>query len=111
MYDNSCNHDAPYDVCERISNLRANAVRIKEIVSDGWTLMPNHNGTPIALEYLDDYVGLADAIFDGTAVIEDKLNHRFIEMDPKAPELCRVRYGSCSIFIKKAELMKAYGKK
>ena len=111
MYDNSCNPDAPYDVRERIDNMRANAVRIKEAVSDGWKLFPNHNGTPVAAEYLDDYVGLADAICDGTAVIEDKLNHRFIEMDPKAPELCRVRYGYCSIFIKKAEVLKIYGQK
>lgn len=41
--------------------------------------------------------------------IEDKLNHRFVEMDPKAPELCRVRNGHCSIFIKKAEVLKIYG--
>ena len=72
-------------------------------------MLPNHNGTPISLHYLDDYLGLVDAIHDGSALIEDKLNHRFIEMDPKAPELCRVRFGDCSIIIKKAELMKVYG--
>ena len=76
-----------------------------------WYLLPNHNGTPISIAYLDDYIGLADAIFAGTAVIEDKLNHRYIEKDPKAPELCRVRFGACSIFIKKAEVLKIYGTK
>ena len=111
MYDNSCNPDAPYHVEKRIGNLRANALRLKEIIDEGWYLLPNHNGTPISLAYLDSYIALADAIFSGTAKIEDKLNHRFIEMDPKAPELCRVRYGDSSIFIKKKEVMKVYGMK
>ena len=109
MYDNSCNPDAPYHVEKRIANLRANAVRLRDIAGENWYLLPNHNGTPISLAYLDDYIRLADEIFAGTALIEDRLNHRFIEMDPKAPELCRVRCGSCSIFIKKNELMKIYG--
>ena len=111
MYDNSCNPDAPYHVEKRIENLRLNVLRLKGIVGEGWYLLPNHNGTPISLHYLDEYLRLVDAIYDGTAVIEDKLNHRFIELDPKAPELCRVRCGGCSIFIKKKELMKVYGNK
>ena len=111
MYDNSCNPEAPYHVDKRIENLRLNAMRLKEIVSDGWYLLPNHNGTPISLAYLDGYLQLVDSIHDGTAVIEDRLNHRFIEMDPKAPELCRVRCGDVSIFIKKQEVLKIYGKR
>ena len=109
MYDNSCNPEAPYHVEKRIANLRANAVRLREIAGENWYLLPNHNGTPISLAYLDDYIRLADESFAGTALIEDRLNHRFIEMDHEAPELCRVRCGSCSIFIKKKELMKIYG--
>ena len=111
MYDNSCNPEAPYHVEKRIENLRLNALRLKEIVSDGWYLLPNHNGTPIALSYLDGYLRLTEAICDGTALIEDRLNHRFIEMDPKAPELCRVRCGNVSIFIKKKEVLKLYGER
>ena len=109
LYDNSCNPDAPYHVEKRVENLRQNALRLKEIVGEGWVLLPNHNGTPISLAYLDSYIALADAIFAGTAQIEDKLNHRFIEMDPKAPELCRVRNGDSSIFIKKKEILKIFG--
>lgn len=111
MYDNSCNPNAPYHVEKRLENLRLNALRLDAIVRDGWYLLPNHNGTPISLAYLKDYVRLVEEIYAGTAVIEDKLNHRFIEMDPKASELCRVRSGACSIFIKKAEVLKVYGKK
>ena len=109
LYDNSCNPDAPYHVGKRMENLRANAKRLKALAGEGWYLLPNHNGTPISPAYLEDYVRLADAVFAGTAVIEDKLNHCFIEMDPKAPELCRVRCGDVSIIIKKKELMKIYG--
>lgn len=109
MYDNSCNPDAPYHVEKRIENMKKNVLRIKEIVKEGWYLLPNHNGTPIAHFYLDEYLKLADGIFDGTAIMEDKLNHRFIEMDPKAPELCRVKSGRASIIIKKKEVLKIYG--
>lgn len=111
MFDNSCNPDAPYHVEKRLENLRLNALRLDEIVKVGWYLLPNHNGTPISLAYLKDYARLVEEIYAGTAVMEDKLNHRFIEMDPKAPELCRVKSGACSIFIKKQEVMKVYGTK
>lgn len=83
---------------------------MKELGTEYDWLLPNHNGFPVAKSYIDDYIGLVDAVFGGTAVIEDKLNHPFVEMDPKAPELCRVRYKKASIFIKKAEVMKVYGK-
>lgn len=110
MYDNSMNPDAPYDVRERIQNMKENAIRLLDMRDAYKWILPNHNGFPMAESYLEDYVGLADAIFAGTAIIEDKLNHKYIEMDPKAPELCRVRYGSVSIFIKKEEVLKIYGK-
>ncbi|MCD8337244.1 MAG: MBL fold metallo-hydrolase [Lachnospiraceae bacterium] len=109
MYDNSNNPDAPYEVRERLMNFRANAQRLKGL-SDAYDwLLPNHNGYPIAKSYLDDYISLVDAVFAGTAAIEDKLNHPFVDMDPRAPLLCRVRYGKGSIFILKDELMKVYG--
>jgi glyoxylase-like metal-dependent hydrolase (beta-lactamase superfamily II) len=110
MYDNSKNPDAPYDVKERLDNFRENNVRIKGLATEFDLLLPNHNGSPIAKSYIDEYIELVDAIFAGTATIEDKLNHPFIEMDPKAPELCRVRHKHASIFIKKAEVLKVYGK-
>lgn len=110
MFDNSNNPDAPYDVRERLMSMQANSLRMKELSPEYDWLLPNHNGYPIAKSYVDDYIGLVDAVFAGNAVIEDKLNHLYIEMDSKAPELCRVRYKRASIFIKKVELMKVYGK-
>lgn len=109
LYDNSRNPDAPYDVKDRLDNLKKNAERLLELCTEHTYILPNHNGTPIAVSYLRDYIGLVDAVYSGNAIIEDKLNHKYIEMDPKAPELCRVRHKSCSIFIKKKEVMKVYG--
>ena len=109
MYDNSHNPDAPYDVHERIDNMRYNAETVLKLCDKNTWILPNHNGFPIARSYVEDYIRLADAIHDGTAIIEDRLNHPYVEMDPKAPELCRVRYGHVSIFIKKAEINKIYG--
>lgn len=110
MIDNSNNPDAPYDVKERLENLKANTIRMKELSNEYDYLLPNHNGTPISKEYLDDYIGLVDHIFAGDATIEDKLNHKYIEMDPRAPKLCRVRYKGASIFIDKELVMTVYGK-
>lgn len=109
MFDNSNNPDAPYDVKERLLNMRANTQRMKELSGEYDYLLPNHNGFPLGKCYLDEYIELVDHIFDGTAKIEDKLNHPYIEMDPKAPFLCRVRWKHASIFIKKELLMTVYG--
>lgn len=111
LYDNSGNPDAQYEVRKRLDNLRANTLRMKEL-SDAYDyLLPNHNGTPISKEYLDDYIGLVDHIYAGDALIEDKLNHPYIEMDPKASTLCRVRCGRASIFIVKEQVLSVYGSK
>lgn len=74
-------------------------------------IFPNHNGCPIAKEYLSRYMELVDAVYAGNAMIEDKLNHPFIEMDEKAPTLCRVRWKNVSIFIRKDLAMTVYGKR
>lgn len=110
MYDNSKNPDAPYDVKDRLDNLKANAERLIGLADAYDLIFPNHNGAPIAKEYLTQYVELVDAIYSGLAIVEDKLNHPFVEMDPKAPALCRVRYKDVSIFIKKEFVMRVYGK-
>lgn len=109
MYDNSNNPDAPYEVRERLDNLKANAERLIGLSDAYDMILPNHNGWPIAKEYLRHYVELVDAVYAGEAVVEDKLNHPFIEMDPKAPTLCRVRHKDVSIFIKKDLVMSVYG--
>lgn len=110
MYDNSNNPDAPYNVKERLDNFYKNNKRIQELSGEYNYLLPNHNGVVIAKSYVQEFIELVEHIYAGDAVIEDKLNHKFIEIDPKARELCRVSYKHASIFIKKALLMEVYGK-
>jgi len=113
MLVNAC--DAPglvFNPVERLTNLRDNTRWMKSLSDAGKIkyLLPNHNGAPISLSYIDDFIGLVDHIFAGDATIEDKLNHKWVEMDPRSAGYCRVRYNMASIFIVKEELMKVYGK-
>ena len=108
MFDNSCNPNAPYEINSRLENMKKNCERVKLL--NPRYILPNHNGTPIASSYLDDFIGLVDGIYTGESVIEDKLNHKYIERDPKAPTLCRVRYNKASIFINKELLKGVFGK-
>jgi hydroxyacylglutathione hydrolase len=109
LYDNSNNPDAPYDVKERLENFYQNTKRIQDLSSEYDYLLANHNGVVMAKSYTQEFIELVEGIFSGDVTIEDKLNHKFIEMDPKAPELCRVRHKHVSIFIKKALLMEVFG--
>lgn len=109
LFDNSKNPEAPYDVKERLHNFKENADMLLTMQEEYTFVLPNHNGTPIAKDYLQEFAELVDAIYRGEAQIEDKLNHRFIEMDPTSVSLCRVRWKNASIFIKKELLMTVYG--
>ena len=84
--------------------------RLKQLQPKIDHLLPNHNGFPINPDYIDRFISLVDAVLSGEAIIEDKLNHRFIEMDPIAPKLCRVKYNGVSFFVEKDKLLTVYGK-
>ena len=111
LIDNSKNPKASYDVHDRLIAFRSNCLQLKELSPEYDWLLPNHNGTPMAKSYIDDYIGLVDAIYEGTARIEDNLHHKFIEMDPRASQMCRIRFEKASIIILKKQVMKIYGKK
>lgn len=85
-----------YDLKTVLDNFLENTERILSLSNEFDYLLPNHNGTPIAKSYLNDYIDLIHAIYNKEVKPDEKLNHRYIEMDPKAPHLCRVRgkYGS-----------------
>ena len=109
LYDLSASGE-PYDLKQRLLAHRENMKRLMALQPEIHWLLPNHNGFPIETTYIDDFIALADACFSGDAVIEDKLNHRFIEMDPIAPRLCRVKLGRVSFFVEKELLLQFYGK-
>lgn len=109
LFDNSKNPDLTYNVQERLDNFRDNNIRIKNLFDSFELLLPNHNGFPISKSYVNEYIELVDNIYSGNAVIENKLNHSFIEMDPQAASLCRIRWKNASIFINKEQVMSVYG--
>lgn len=109
LYDLSASGNG-YDLKARLLAHRENMRRLKVLQPEIDCLLPNHNGFPIEKTYIDDFIALTDGIFSGDAVIEDKLNHRFIEMDPIAPRLCRVKLGRVSFFVEKEPLLACYGK-
>lgn len=111
LFDNSNNPNAPYNVKEILDNFCKNNKRILELSGEFDYLLPNHNGVAIGKCYAQEFIELVEHIYTGDALVEDKLNHKYIEMDPKAPKLCRVRHKNASIFIKKSLLMEVYGKK
>lgn len=94
---------------ERLRRHRENMLRLRELLSESTTIFPAHNGAPISHEYLDDYIGLTEAIYAGMAVVEDRLNHFYAEMGDPEHRLCRVRWRGASFFVVKEELMKLYG--
>lgn len=108
LYDLSAS-GRPYDLRQRLLAHRENMERLWARRDEFDCLLPNHNGFPIDNGYIRDFIALTDAIFAGTAVIEDRLNHPFIELDPIAPRLCRVKLGRASFFVEKEPLMQLYG--
>ncbi|WP_162011037.1 MBL fold metallo-hydrolase [Streptococcus sp. S784/96/1] len=98
-----------YDIKERLLNFKANTELLLSYQDQYDYLLPNHNGGPIAKSYLQDYLDLVDGIFAGTVTIEDRLNHRFIEMDPRSATFCRIRYGKGSIILVKDDVLKVFG--
>ena len=79
--------DEYYDLPQHLRQHRENMRKLKQLQPKIDHLLPNHNGFPIDTNYIDRFIALVDAIFTGDAVVEDKLNHRFIEMDSIAPKL------------------------
>ena len=110
MFEVAAREDAPFVLDQRLRAHHNNMLRLKALQGAWKTILPAHNGAPIANSYLDDYIGLVEHIYAGDAVIEDKLNHPHIEADHPEGELCRVRWEKASFFVKKAELMSLYGK-
>jgi len=109
LFNNSENPDLPYDQEEVYDNFLSNMQRIKEVEDAFDFLMPNHNGSPLSKEYTDDFIALINAIFDGTATICEKLEHKYMEMDPQADKICRVRHGKVSIMTYRDEVERLYG--
>ena len=109
MYDAAPEANVPFDLNQRLRAHHANMLRLKAL-GDRWhAIFPAHNGAPIALSYLDDYIALTEHIFAGSAAIEDKLNHIHAEAGDPEHRLCRVRWNKASFFVVKEDLMALWG--
>lgn len=96
---------------ERLKAHHRHMLELKGLLPRWHTLLPAHNGAPIAHSYLEDYIGLTEHIFAGDATIEDKLNHVHAEAGDPEHRLCRVRWQKASFFVVKEDLMALWGKK
>lgn len=112
IYDNS-NDPAlagTYSLNESLHHYLENLRRAQALDGEYDWLLGGHNGAPLAKSYLSDFIGLVEHIYAGDAVVEEKLNHKFIEMDPVAPRLCRVRWRKASIFTYRDQLREIWGR-
>lgn len=96
---------------QRLRAHYANMLRLRTRKGEWHTILPAHNGTPIAHSYLDDFIALTEHIYAGDAVIEDKLNHPYAEASDPEHKICRVRWGGASFFVVKEDLLALYGSK
>ena len=113
IYDNS-NDPAlseTYDLNAALHHFRANLLRVKGLEASYDWLLGNHNGSPLAKSYLNDFIGLTEHVYSGDVSVENELHHRYIEMDPIAGRLCRVRWNKASIITYRDQLSALLGKK
>lgn len=109
MYDTEQIPGHTFVLDQRLRAHHSNMLRLRDLKGVWNTILPAHNGTPIAHSYLDDFIALVEHIYAGDAIIEDKLNHIHAEAGDPEHKLCRVRWGGASFFINKADMMELYG--
>lgn len=97
---------AGYDFEARIKKHKGNMLKLKERSGEYNYICPAHNGAPISKSYIDDFIDLDDHILDGDAIIEEKLNHIYIDGTPMANGLCRVKWNKASFFSSRVDVDK-----
>ena len=112
LYENS--HDPELEKAEDLDlilqHFKANLELAKSLDAEYDWLVGNHNGFPFDKSYLEDFLGMVDGVYQGVTTICEKLDHPFIEHDPVADTLCRIRYKKASAFVRRALLEKIYGR-
>lgn len=88
------------DISHYISKHKANMEKLLEFENDFELLCPGHNGSPISKEYIKEYIDLDNAVLDGSAK-EKPLSHKYLEKDPEADRMYRVRLNKASFILKR----------
>lgn len=109
MYETEAIPGCQFVLDRKLRAHHANMLRLKDLKGAWDTLLPAHNGAPIAHSYLDDYIALTEHIYAGDAVIEERLGHKYAEAGDPEHKLCRVRWGGASFFVNKADMLALYG--
>lgn len=65
-------------------------------------ICPGHNGTPVSPCYIDHFIGLDEAFLRGE-LIDQPINHYYIEQSDDAKYLSRVRRGLASVIYRKRD--------
>lgn len=110
MYEIAEDEKNPYDFAAHIRRHKANMEKLWSRRDAFDFCCPGHNGAPIAKEYIQDFIGLSDAILSGKAQVENELHHVHIEASPLGPYLCRARHKKASFFVRKEQLRAVSGK-
>ncbi len=111
MYETEAIPGYEFVLDKKLRAHHANMMKLLERKADWNTILPAHNGAPIAHSYLDDFIGLVEHIYLGDATIEDKLNHKYAEAGDPEGKLCRVRWNKASFFVVKEDLLALWGSK
>ena len=113
LYENSQNPDLEEkeDLDVILQNYRKNLLLAKSLDAQYDWLVGNHNGFVFDKSYLDDFLELVDGVYTGETLVCERLDHPYVEMDPVAETLARIRFRKASAFVRKALLDKIYGKK
>ena len=113
LYENSQNPELEKveDLNVILQNYRKNLLLAKSLDDQYDWLVGNHNGFVFDKSYLDDFLGMVDGVYTGKTKVCDRLDHPYVEMDPVAETLVRLRFRKASAFVRKALLEKIYGKR
>lgn len=113
LYDNSNDKEKEneFSTDKALRNYLENLEFVRSLDSEYDWLLGNHNGAPMDKSYIDDFEGLVKGVYNGETIICDSLEHKYIEMDPIASKLVRVRYKKASAFVFKDQLMELRGEK
>ena len=111
LYENSSNPELERieDLDRTLQNYRKNLELARSLDSEYDWLIGNHNGFVFDKSYIDDFMGLVDGVYTGETVVCEKLDHPYIERDPRSADICRLRYRKASAFVRRSLLEKIYG--